>query len=122
MAKSSTRQLVQKVKDELGDRDRNISSLKGVEVRLDACLNVLLDILLLNEQYTKPASYTEKSAYLESIGMELADISEVVGRPSNWVSSRLREFKSRKRHKVVRSKRETLSESSTQSDIGGQNE
>lgn len=73
-----------------------LSILDKIATRLDVEISILLDILLLNDRYSESASYTDKAVYLESLGLQIDEISRIVGRPSNWVSSRLRESKTRK--------------------------
>ena len=75
------------------------SRLDKITTRLDVEISILLDILFLNDKYVEPSSYTDKAAYLESLGLQIDEISKIVGRPSNWVSSRLRESKKRKSSK-----------------------
>lgn len=80
-------------------------TLDRITTRLNACLNVLLDILLLDDRFEKPTPYTDKVAYLDSVGLEVDAISEIVGRPSNYVSSRLREAKLRESPRRKRGKK-----------------
>lgn len=76
--------------------DRILLQNEMISKRLDVVINVLLEILLTTPQYRQPAPYTNKAILLESLGLQINEISKIVGKPSNWVNSRLREAKSRK--------------------------
>lgn len=73
-----------------------VAKLDKITSRLDATVSLLLDLVLSDPKYENPVSYTDKAARLEKLGIELETISGVVRRPSNYVSSRLRESKTRK--------------------------
>lgn len=72
------------------------TKLDKITSRMDATLSLLLDFLLSDPQYEEPIEYTDKVARLGKLGIEQDVISRIVRRPSNYVSSRLRESKSRK--------------------------
>ncbi len=92
--------------DSSGEKQEIGSKLDSLEARLDIGINVLLEILFSNSQYQKAIPYTDKVAYLAQQGLEAGDISKMVGRPSNWVSNRLKESKSRNKPKRQRSPKE----------------
>ncbi len=79
-----------------GNDDPIIPRLDAISKRMDILINILVDVLLANPRYGEGIPYTDKAAHLETLGLEVQEISRIVGRPSNWVSSRLREHKARK--------------------------
>lgn len=76
--------------------DRVIKDLDKISSRLDAITSLILDFLLSDQRYEKSVAYTDKVARLEELGLNIDEISGIVRRPSNYVSSRLRESKKRK--------------------------
>jgi hypothetical protein len=64
--------------------------------RLDAMTSLFLDFLLSDPKFEEAVEYTDKVARLGELGIEIDVISGIVRRPSNYVSSRLRESKKRK--------------------------
>lgn len=93
---SRTRQSSAKPSDLSTKELQTVSAkLDDVTTRLDAVLSLLLDLLLSDPKLQKSVPYTDKVARLGELGFELNMISRVVRRPSNYVSSRLRESKKR---------------------------
>jgi hypothetical protein len=76
------------------DYRETVERLDRITRELDAVVFLLFDAIP-SERLGKPLSMTEKVGLLDSMGFELADVSRNVGRPSNYVSSRLREYKQR---------------------------
>lgn len=76
--------------------DLVVKELDKISSRLDAISSLILDFLLSNQRYEKPVAYTDKVERLGELGFEIDEISGIVRRPSNYVSSRLRESKKRK--------------------------
>lgn len=76
--------------------DLTLGEMGQILARLDAMTNLMLDFLLSDPRYEKSVAYTDKVARLHELGVQLDTISGIVGRPSNYVSSRLRESKKRK--------------------------
>ncbi len=70
--------------------------LDKVISRLDALVSLSLDFLLSDANYENPVEYTDKAVRLDALGIERDAITGIVRRPSNYVSSRLRESKKRK--------------------------
>lgn len=75
--------------------------------RLDSILILLFD-LLPEKELGKSVSMTDKVGYLDSLGYEIGEITKMVGRPSNYTSSRLREYKAKQ---AKRSKKNDLDSS-----------
>ncbi len=71
-----------------------VERLDKLVARLGTMIYLLLD-LTPDERLKKPVSMTEKVGRLDAMGFELEEISKLAGRPSNYISSRLREYKSR---------------------------
>src|SRR5690242_16686533 len=70
--------------------------LDKINSKTDALISLFLDFLLSSTKNAQPAPYTDKVAWLGELGMDIDVISSIVRRPSNYVSSRLRESKKRK--------------------------
>ena len=72
-----------------------VTKLDKVVSRLDTAVSLALDFLLSDPKYDKPIAYTDKVERLASLGTDQEAISGIVRRPSNYVSSRLRESRNR---------------------------
>lgn len=72
--------------------------LERILARLDTIIVLLFD-LSQSKDPGKSVSMTTKVGYLDSLGYDIGQISKMVGRPSNFTSSRLREYKARNEKK-----------------------
>ncbi len=71
-----------------------IQKLDKILARLDTIITLLFD-LSPDKKIGKAVSMTEKAGYLDSVGYDIGAISRMIGRPCNYTSSRLREYKAR---------------------------
>lgn len=74
------------------------NQLTSVTTRLDVVINLMFD-LTTNERIDGSCNLTDRIGRLHLMGVDRKLISATVGRPSKDVSSRLREYKSRKSSK-----------------------
>lgn len=93
------------------DISKPSNDFQAISVKLDAIISLLLDLILSDSRFEKSVPYTDKVARLGELGFETNMISQVVRRPSNYVSSRLRESKVRRYSK----RRRKLTGSATKS-------
>lgn len=76
--------------------DLVMTTLTQMSSRLDLMTSLLLDIVLSEPNRDESVAYTDKAVLLEKLGLEIDEISRIVNKPSNYVSSRLREAKKRR--------------------------
>jgi len=100
--------------------------LDKILARLDTIIILLFD-LAPNKDIGKSVSMTTKVGYLDSLGYDLSEITKMVRRPSNYTSSRLREYKERnekkkKRGSTLKIGKDTTEEQSQSDSDGGENE
>jgi len=75
--------------DEITDR------LDAITTRLDLTVSLLLDILLINENFKEPGQLVDKLKLLDSsrrFQLRPADAGRILGRPSRDISSRRKEI------------------------------
>lgn len=70
------------------------ANLEVIHRQLDLIINLLFD-LIPDERLASPASLTDRAGRMKSLGLEISEISRIIGRPSNYASSRIREYESR---------------------------